>query len=150
MLQPHSGFVIQSTLGKSSLEDSLSFSALIDDGTDAIRGGHLFLQTRKSLLLSTKWRWMFCRIAQTALSQQEQEQKQKQEQKQEQEQEQEQHEQNQSQYELLLFDSFESSSDYTCRPLDSIPLTASRCFPQMFQASSCCKKSRMQTNPKPV
>ncbi len=116
----------------------------------------MFLQTRKSLLLSTKWRWLFCRIAATSLSQQEQEQEQGQQQQQQQQQEQEQQEQQQEQqqqqqqYELLLFESFEASSDYTCRPLDAIPLTASRCFPQMFQASCCCKKSRIQTNRKPV
>jgi hypothetical protein len=145
ILQPHHGYLISPMSGKSSLEDSLSFSAMIDDGTDAVRGGHLFLQTRNSLLLSTKWRWLFCRIAATPLSQQGQQQEQQQGQQQQQ-QEQHQQQQQQLQYELLLFDSFESSSDYTCRPLDAIPLTASRCFPQMFQASFCCKnRARKQT-----
>jgi hypothetical protein len=102
-------------LGKSALQDALAFSATIDDGSDAQRGGHLFLQTRNATLLTPRWKWIFCRIAADAASQQQQQQQQ------------------QLSSHLLVFDSIESSSDYTSKPLLTIPLQCCRCQPHLVQ-----------------
>jgi hypothetical protein len=114
-LQPTSSLNPQPP-GKSALQDSIATSAAIDDGSDAEKGGHLFLQTRNSVMLAPKWKWTFCRVADAARRQQQQQQ---------------QH----LQLNLLVFDSIESSCDSSSQPLHSIPLASCRCYPQLLKAS---------------
>ncbi len=83
----------------------------MDDGRDAARGGHLFLQVRKSDVLTTKWRWVYCRTSAAAAAAAAAA----------------------TQQQLLVYDSIESSSDPAVRPLESIPLPQTRCFSLLDQ-----------------
>jgi hypothetical protein len=45
---------------------------------------------------------------------------------------------------LLVFESIESSSDFTCQPLHTIPLLSCRCHPQLLNVSHASAAASIQ------